>query len=87
MVNGNDGSKDNTIKEKIMERDKKQLNEEDFEIVTNLYALTQIQKLMILQKLGLSDGYKANNQGYISGNTSIGDGIYVISVMINQKFE
>lgn len=55
---------------KIMGSDKKELKEEDFEVVYKDVIINKNTKIEdITAKLGLSEDYEANNQGYISGNT------------------
>lgn len=68
-TNGNRHDEDNTVKDKIMEMDKRELSEEDFEITYESVLLNKETKVEnIIKELGFPDDYEANNQGYISGN-------------------
>jgi hypothetical protein len=65
----NSSAKDISIRTKIMSSDKKELKEEDFEIIyknENINKYTKIED--ITEKYGFPEDYEANNQGYISGN-------------------
>jgi hypothetical protein len=64
-------SRNISVKEKIMGSDKKQLSEEDFEIVYKTIRINPNTKVEdITKKLGFPDDYEANNRGYISGNAN-----------------
>lgn len=69
LVNDSVVSKDIIIKEKVMGSDKKQLNEDDFEVSYKNISINKNTKIEdITKKLGFPEDYEANNKGYISGN-------------------
>lgn len=69
QIDDNDETKDSLIRSKLMDNDKKELKEEDFEVVYKGVTINKNTKIEdITAKLGMPEDYEANNRGYISGN-------------------